>query len=182
VSDRLNGPGESASAAQNPGAAKDFEILSDYGLDAEDEARLFSAQTECTFIWSTKDGSPFGVIMSFVFRDGHFWLTASWNRGRVRAVGRDPRVALVVTSTGTALGHGKSVTYRGTCQVHTDEETKRWFYAALAERRFPDDERYRAEFVENLDSARRVVLEVTPTERIAIDLAKMHRGATMYGD
>ena len=169
-------------APQGSSAAKNFEVLSEYGLDAEDEARLFSAQTECTFIWSTKDGSPFGVIMSFVFRDGHFWLTASWNRGRVRAVGRDPRVALVVTSTGTALGHGKSVTYRGTCQVHTDEETKRWFYAALAERRFPDDERYRAEFVENLDSARRVVLEVTPTERIAIDLAKMHRGATMYGD
>jgi nitroimidazol reductase NimA-like FMN-containing flavoprotein (pyridoxamine 5'-phosphate oxidase superfamily) len=169
-------------APQGSSAAKNFEVLSDYGLDAEDEARLFSAQTECTFIWSTKDGSPFGVIMSFVFRDGHFWLTASWNRGRVRAVGRDPRVALVVTSTGTPLGHGKSVTYRGTCQVHTDEETKRWFYAALAERRFPDDERYRAEFVENLDSARRVVLEITPTERIAIDLAKMHRGATMYGD
>jgi hypothetical protein len=160
--------------------SRDFEHLSDYGLDAKTEAGLLSAQTECTFVWSTKDGSPLGVIMSYVMREGHLWLTASSNRGRVSAVGRDPRVAVVITSTGTELGHGKSVTFRGTCMVHSDEETKRWFYAALGERRFPDDERYRAEFVRTLDSVRRVVLEVTPTERIAIDLAKMHTRADMY--
>jgi hypothetical protein len=34
--------------------------------------------------------------------------------------------------------------------------------------------------VRTLDSVRRVVLEVTPTERIAIDLAKMHTRADMY--
>jgi hypothetical protein len=39
---------------------------------------------------------------------------------------------------------------------------------------------YRAQFVRTLDSSRRVVLEVIPTQRIAIDLAKMHTGATMY--
>jgi Pyridoxamine 5'-phosphate oxidase len=159
---------------------RDFEDLSDYGLDGETEAQLLSAQTECTFVWSTKDGSPLGVIMSYVMRKGHLWLTASANRGRVSAVGRDPRVAIVITSTGTELGHGKSVTYRGTCAVHSDEGTKRWFYAALGERRFPDDEHYRAEFVRTLDSVHRVVLEVTPRERIAIDLAKMHTRAEMY--
>ncbi len=149
-------------------------------MSAETEAALLAMQTECTFIWSTRDGSPLGVIMTYLARDGHFWLTASSNRGRVRAVERDPRVSLVVTSTGTALGHGKSLTYRGTCVVHTDERTKGWFYPALGDRRFPDDDRYRAEFVQSLDSGRRVILEVIPAERIAIDLAKMHTGAEMY--
>ncbi len=159
---------------------RDFEDLTNSPLDAEAEQRLLAAQTECTFVWSTKDGSPLGVIMSYLVRDGHFWLTASTNRGRISAVRRDPRVAIIITSTGTPLGHGKSVTYRGTCAVRDDEQTKRWFYEALGERRFPDDDRYRAEFVRTLDSERRVVLEVTPGKRIAIDLAKLHPGANMY--
>ncbi len=159
--------------------ARDFESLADYTLDARAEAELLRAQTECTFVWTTSDG-PLGVIMSFVARDGHLWLTASSNRGRVGAVARDPRVAVVVTSSGTLLGHGKSVTYRGRCAVHTEEAVKRWFYPALGARRFPDDERYRAQFVAKLDSERRVVLEVIPERRIAIDLVKMHPGAEMY--
>ena len=158
----------------------EFEELADFGLDADVEERLIAAQTECTFIWSTRDGSPLGVIMSYLRRDGRFWLTATTNRGRIAAVRRDPRVAIVITSTGTPLGHGKSITYRGTCAVHEDDDTKRWFYPALGERRFPHDPRYRAEFVRTLDSSRRVVLEVITTQRIAIDLAKMHTGATMY--
>ena len=39
---------------------------------------------------------------------------------------------------------------------------------------------YRAEFVRGLDSAKRVVLEITPTQRISIDLTKIHPGAGMY--
>jgi general stress protein 26 len=158
----------------------EFEELTDFGLDADTEERLIAAQTECTFMWSTRDGSPLGVIMSYLRRDGRFWLTATTNRGRIAAVRHDPRVALVITSTGTPLGHRKSITYRGTCAVHEDAGTKRWFYPALGERRFPDDPRYRAEFVRTLDSSRRVVLEVVTTQRIAIDLSKMHTGATMY--
>jgi hypothetical protein len=38
----------------------------------------------------------------------------------------------VITSTGTAMGPGKTVTYKGTCVVHDDPDTKAWFYPALA--------------------------------------------------
>jgi Pyridoxamine 5'-phosphate oxidase len=158
----------------------DFEKLADFGLDADTEDALIGAQTECTFMWSTRDGSPLGVIMSYLRREDRFWLTATTNRGRIAAVRRDPRVAIVISSAGTSLGHGKSVTYQGTCVVHEDADTKRWFYPALGERRFPHDPQYRAEFVRTLDSSRRVVLEVITTQRIAIDLAKMHTGARMY--
>jgi general stress protein 26 len=158
-----------------------FEELFDYALDPTVEEALLAEQSECTFIWSSKDGWPLGVIMSFVHARGRFWLTASSQRGRVSAVRRDPRVTIVVTSTGTSLGHGKSVTYRARCTVHEDAETKAWFFPALGAKRFPDDAAYREEFVRTLDSPRRVVIEVEPSERIAIDLVKMHPKAQMYG-
>ena len=161
---------------------RDYEVLADYTLDPDVERDLLASQSECTFIWNTKDGSPLGVIMSFVFADGHFWLTASAQRGRVSAVQRDPRVAIVVTSKGSEMAQGKSLTYKGTCAVRDDEQTKRWFYAALGQKRFPDDDAYRETFVKTLDSPRRVILEVTPGHRIGIDLAKMHRGAQQYED
>jgi Pyridoxamine 5'-phosphate oxidase len=160
--------------------AENFEALSDYRLDDGVEAALIAQQTECTLVWATRDGAPLGVIMTYLARDGRFWLTASTNRGRIAAMRREPRVALVISSAGTSLGHGKSVTYRGICTVHDDAETKRWFYPALGERRFPDDDAYRAEFVRKLDSERRVILEITTTQRIGIDLVKMHRAAEMY--
>jgi hypothetical protein len=86
----------------------------------------------------------------------------------------DPRVSVVVSSLGSAVEAGKSLTYRGTCTVHDDRETKQWFFEALAARRFPTDEEYRPTFVEKLDSAQRVILEVEPTEKITYDGAKLH--------
>ena len=60
--------------------------LGEPGLDADDETEMLDAQNECTFIWSNKEGWPVGVIMSYVFVDGKFWLTASSQRARIAAV------------------------------------------------------------------------------------------------
>ena len=61
---------------------------------------MLAKQTECTFIWSNKEGHPVGVIMNFVFRNGRFWLTASSQRARITAMRRDPRVSIAVSSHG----------------------------------------------------------------------------------
>ena len=90
---------------------KDYEDVTVYGLDDSGEAELLTKQTECTFIWSSKDGHPVGVIMNFVFRDGSFWLTASSQRARVPAVRRDPRVSIAVSSHGSAISSRRSLTY-----------------------------------------------------------------------
>ena len=74
------------------------------------QERLLLAHNECTFIWSNRDGWPVGVIMSYVWRRGRFWLTASSQRARVSAVRRDPRVCVVVTSTGSPLPRNKTET------------------------------------------------------------------------
>jgi general stress protein 26 len=154
---------------------KDYEDVTVYGLDDSGEAELLAKQTECTFIWSSKDGHPVGVIMNFVFHDGRFWLTASSQRARVPAVRRDPRVSIAVSSHGSAISSRRSLTYKGRCVIHEDEPTKAWFYPALAAAVRPGDPDAAAAFVQHLDSPRRVVLEVVPEARIGFDSAKMWR-------
>lgn len=154
-----------------------YEDVSVYTLDDTTEEELLAAQNELTFIWSNKEGWPVGVIMSFVFRDGRFWCTASSQRKRVAAVRRDPRVSVAITSKGSRLGANKAVTYKGTCVVRDDDETKQWFYPALATAINPDDPDRARRFAKFLDSPRRVIFEITPELRIGYDGAKM-RAAT----
>jgi hypothetical protein len=157
----------------------DYEDVTAYDLDPDDEERLLLAHNECTFVWANKEGWPVGVIMSYVWRRGGFWLTASSQRARISAVRRDPRVCVVVTSTGSPIPRNKAITWKGRCTVHEDAETKAWFYPELARALQPDEARA-AQFVRYLDSPRRVVLEVTPTQRIGYDGAKMARATASW--
>ena len=154
-------------------AEENYEDVTVYDLDPDVEEALLLAHNECTFIWANKEGWPVGVIMSYVWRNGRFWLTASEQRARISAVRRDPRVSIVVTSTGSPLPRNKAITWKGTCTVHDDDQTKAWFYPELAAALQGDDERRQQTFVRFLDSPRRVVLEVEPTQRIGYDGAKM---------
>jgi hypothetical protein len=117
-----------------------YEKVSIYPLEPDVLEQLLSTQIECVFNWSTKDGWPMGVIMSSFWHDGHMWLTAGGNRHRISAIRRDPRCSVVVTSTGSALGGGKSVTIKGRAIIHEDRKTKDWFYPAFASHLNPDPE------------------------------------------
>jgi len=157
---------------------ENYEDVTVYGLDDSTEEELLAAQNELTFIWSNKEGFPVGVIMSYVFRDGRFWITASEQRKRIAAVRRDPRVSVVITSKGSSMGANKALTYKGHCTVHKDnDELKAWFYPALAEAINPTDPDRARRFAKFLDSPRRVILEIVPEQRIGYDGAKM-RAAT----
>ena len=60
---------------------KNYEDITDFGLDEADEVELIAEQNECTFVWVTMDGSPMAVTMSYLRDgDGTFWLTASSQR------------------------------------------------------------------------------------------------------
>ena len=150
----------------------DYEKVSVYPLEAADQEDLLSRNAECSFIWSTQDGHPLGVIMSYLWHDGRFWLTAGSHRHRISAVRRDPRVSIVVTSTGTKLGVGKSITAKGHCILHDDDETRKWFYPAFA-KHLHKEEKMAKWFEEFLDSPLRVVLEVVPEKWITYDGTKM---------
>ncbi|MDH3683356.1 MAG: pyridoxamine 5'-phosphate oxidase family protein [Acidimicrobiia bacterium] len=159
---------------------ENYEDVSVYDLDPDVEEQLLLAHNECTFIWSNAEGWPVGVIMSYVWREGRFWLTASNQRARIHAVRRDPRVCIVVTSTGSPLPRNKAITWKGTCTVRDDDATKAWFYPALAAALQGDDEGRQKSFIEFLDSPRRVILEVEPTQRIGYDGAKMARATAEW--
>lgn len=151
-----------------------YEEVSVYGLDDDARETLLSTHNECTFIWSTRDGHPIGVIMSYLWARGRFWLTAGAHRHRISAVRRDPRVSVVVTSTGSKLGGGKSATAKGRCIVHEDRETKDWFYPEFSAHLQPSAEAAET-FCEFLDSPLRVVLEVVPEKWITYDGVKMFK-------
>jgi len=158
----------------------DYEDVTQYDLDDDVEEQLLLAHNECTFIWANKEGWPVGVIMSYVWRKGRFWLTASSQRARIHAVRRDPRVCIVVTSTGSPMPRNKAITWKGTCTLHDDRDTKDWFYPELAAALQPGEPERQAMFVKFLDSPRRVVLEVEPTQRIGYDGSKMSKATAQW--
>ena len=152
--------------------ALDHERVSIYPLDDDSKERLLQTARECVFNWSTQDGWPVGVVMSFLWKDGKFWITAGAHRHRISAVRRDPRVSVVVS--GVATPHGKpagTVTVKGRCIVHEDRATKDWFYREFAFKGNPDPDAVTA-FIKRLDSPLRVVLEIVPEKWITFDGAK----------
>jgi hypothetical protein len=164
---------------------ENYEDVTVYGLDDADEQALLMAHNECTFIWANKEGWPVGVIMSYVYRNGKFWLTASGQRARIPAVRRDGRVSIVVTSTGSPLPKNKTVTWKGMCTVHDasapeNAELKAWFYPELSAALRPDSIEGQKYFAKFLDSPRRVILEVDPTQRIGYDGTKMGRATASW--
>ena len=155
-----------------------YDDVSQYTLEQEDEQALIAVQNECTFMWSTKDGWPVGVIMSYVYTRGFFWLSVSSLRVRVQAVAREPRTSISITSKGCDLEAPFSLTYKGTCEVLSDQETIDWFLAALAKRLRAGDEDAQREFVRLNNTVNRRVLKFKPVKTIGFDSRKM-RQATL---
>ena len=160
---------------------EDHETVSIYPLDDGQLEQLLTNVGECTFNWGTKDGWPVGVIMSFLWKDGRFWITAGAHRHRISAVRRDPRVSVVVSGAAAAPGTAPfgAATAKGRCIIHEDRETKDWFYPEFAAKLNPTNPEAAAAFAKTLDSPLRVVLEVVPEQWILFDGAKF--GADSMG-
>lgn len=150
-----------------------YELVSIYQLDPEVQEEFLSNARECVFNWCTRDEWPMGVIMSCLWKNGRMWLTSGAHRHRISAVRRNPQVSVVVTSTGTHLGGGKTVTIKGRCTIHEDDETKAWFYRDFSNHLHAGNERSAREFQEMLDSPLRIVLEIEPVKFITYDGVKM---------
>lgn len=152
-----------------------YDNVRGYTLEDDDQEALILAQNECTFMWSTREGWPVGVIMSYVWDQGCFWLSVSSLRVRVQAVERDPRVSISITSKGADHPAGRSLTLKGTCEVLSDEATINWFLPKLAQRLRPGDAEAQRLFVQLNNTPNRRVLKVTPLKRIGYDGQKMRK-------
>ena len=80
--------------------------------------KILTSQNECTFMWSTRDGSPSGTVLSYVWHEGSLWMSSHGDMPRIHAVRRNPKVAVTVSSAGTDQGVCRSITFRGTCHLH----------------------------------------------------------------
>jgi len=149
--------------------------LKKFPLDAAREKELLDKQSECVFMWTNKQGEPVGVVMCYVAAGGKIWLALTESRARVSAVKREPRTCICVSSIGTDMKEGKTVTYKGNTRVHSYDspEIRDWFFEALAKRLYPGDSRERInEIAGHLRIPERVVFEFTPIQKIAYDRDK----------
>jgi hypothetical protein len=152
----------------------DLEDLRSLRLDGEGRAELLRVATECTFVFAGPGGWPTGVVMSFLYAEDRFWLTAVAGRAHAEALRTDPRVTVVVSSQGTPLPGRRMIAVRGVAVLRTDRKTKDWFLARFAEKLGPAQP---GEFVRLLDSPKRVVFEVTP-----VAIGASHDSRKMPGD
>lgn len=161
-----------------------YDDVKQYRLDPEREQELLKSAGECVFCWANKAGHPLGVITAYVPVDGKIWMTATKERVRVKAIARDGRSSVVLTSKGTHMGGGKTVTYKGHTIIHEDAKTKHWMYNLLAQgmANRPDDgneftRNLKPElFVKFLDTPERIVMEFTSEMSIPFDGDKMAQG------
>jgi len=153
--------------------ADDYEDLTECALSHELEQQLVNTQRECVFMWTNAAGEAFGVVMSYLPKDGTLWLTAAERRARISAIRRFPRASVCINSTGSRMGGGKTITYKGTCTVHDDRETKDWFYPEFARFLRPDNEQAASAFQTFLDSPHRVIIEFVPDYSLSFDASLM---------
>jgi general stress protein 26 len=158
-------------------AAHDHEIVSIYGFSEQQIEDLMTKTSECTLMWTTKDGWPVGVVHAYVWLDGKVWLTFASHRHRAEAIRRDNRVSVTVSSTAKTSKDcpNGSATMKGRAHFHDDTGTKEWFYRALAKKVSPTDQKGEDAFYSLLDSPLRTVLEIVPEKWITFDSSKSAR-------
>ena len=146
-----------------------YEDVTTYRLSPEREQELVDKQIECNFVWTNKAGHGLGVIMNYLSRDGSIWLTATRQRARIKALQRDPRATVVISSMGTDMGPGKQITYKGSVVLHEDQATKDWFYPAMADLISPYPAPTPEAAIAYLDTPLRVVIELIPEMSLLFD-------------
>ncbi|MCC5873612.1 MAG: hypothetical protein JJU22_14520 [Gammaproteobacteria bacterium] len=164
----------------------DHEMVSIYPFTDEEVDQMMTHSGECVLMWATKDGWPVGVTHAYVWRDGKVWLTFASHRHRAAAIRRDPRVSVNVSSAAYRpdgsedLPRG-AITIKGTGEFFDDDDTKAWFYRALAKKVRPDNKDEEEAFFNLLDSPLRTILAITPVKKIMYNagLAGRHMAGTV---
>ncbi|GAB5451861.1 MAG: hypothetical protein Hals2KO_21890 [Halioglobus sp.] len=159
----------------------DHEVVSIYPFSDEEVDAMMSNAVEAVLMWCTKDGWPVGVTHAFIWHDGKIWLTFAAHRHRAKAIQRDPRVSVAVSSTSYPPGASADlpqggITFKGSGEFLDDANTKHWFYTALSEKVGGGNAEVAQHFYEFLDSPLRTVLAVTPVKKIMYNggLANRH--------
>jgi general stress protein 26 len=165
---------------------QEHEIVSIYPFTDDEVDQLMENAAEAVLMWTTKDGWPVGVTHAFFWKDGKIWLTFAAHRHRTVAIKRDNRVSVNVSSqsyppnASHELPTG-AITFKGTAEFFDDDETKEWFYPALAKKVSPTNEGFEQFFNNLLDTPLRTIVAVTPVKKILYNagMAGRHMAGTI---
>ena len=164
----------------------DHEIVSIYPFTDDEVDQIMAHSGECVLMWGTKDGWPVGVTHAFVWKDGKIWITFAEHRHRAAAIKRDNRVSVNVSTASyrpdaPADWPRGAITFKGTGEFFSDDETKGWFYPALSKKVNPTNPDGEAFFNNLLDTPLRTILAVTPVKKIMYNsgLAGRHMAGTV---
>ena len=167
----------------------DHEIVSIYPFTEDEVESLTTHAIEAVLMWTTKDGWPVGVTHAFLWHDDKLWLTFASHRHRAAAIRRDNRVSVNISSASYPASAPKglpsgAITFKGTGEFLDDDDTKDWFYRALAAKVGQGVKEVEDAFYELLDSPLRTILAVTPVKRIMYNanLANKHIAGTADED
>ena len=141
----------------------------DIRLTADQQAVYLRTNRKCALATLDKDGFPHVTAMSFVMRDGAFYMTSYGKAQKVVNIRRDPKVAMMV-ETGTAYAELKGVMVRGECQIIEGEDAVHQVWAWSAEAR---GETYSRPAGASSSAPKRVVLKIVPRKSISWDHTKL---------
>ena len=163
----------------------DHEIVSIYPFTEDEVESLTTHAIEAVLMWTTKDGWPVGVTHAFLWHDDKLWLTFASHRHRAAAIRRDNRVSVNISSASYPASAPKglpsgAITFKGTGEFLDDDDTKDWFYRALATKVGQGVKEVEEGFYQLLDSPLRTILAVTPVKKIMYNagLANQHIAGT----
>jgi hypothetical protein len=147
-----------------------YEDVSVYTIEDERRETLIARGRECAVVWTTRDQWPVGVMHSYIWHDGSFWVTCTQQRKRVSALRARPQSSIIV-----AFEDEQTLTAKTLATVHeAGTPHAEWFYPALAELALPAQPKEVQDagiegFVARLESDNRVILEFVPKKWITFD-------------
>ena len=108
-----------------------YDDVKQYRLDPDREQELVNCAGNALLL-GQQSGTPVGCDHSLRACGRKNLMTATRERVRIKAIARDGRSSVVMSSKGTHMGGGKTVTYKGHTVIHDDPEIKMWMYKLLA--------------------------------------------------
>ena len=138
-------------------------------LTAEEQAVFLRENRKAALATLDKDGFPHVVAMTYLAKDGAFYMTSYGKAQKVVNIRRDPKVGLMVESGGS-YSELRGVMVRGICEIIDDAETVADVFAWMAEARGTASNTPRRSAA---STAKRVVLKVVPHKLSSWDHAKL---------
>lgn len=143
---------------------------------------LLNEQTECTFIWSTREGNGLGTPMSFLWNNNRVWVTTNAQRPRIKAIKNNPRVSVVISSAGTSLGNSRGISLQGEAKIHALTDVSDWFLPAYCQKLLPSSANGASTLATMLQQPGQVVVEVIPDKWICYDGQSLMDNLAAMGD